>query len=299
MDLKSEIQDLLSPSGAPGKPKAVLSPEVRPVNVNTQNPKEFLSAMEEYPGRLAEILNKFPAMKSLINNDSKEGQSFRLDVFLRIHTQLLMQPGMRSVELFGMYERSDMDAFIKTLTLGKTGQEAKNTETEWRQLSEAITRSHDVNYWQMQPGSNMDNFSRSLKLFQEYYSNKAFSQPAVNLALKAYEKTLEEIRNANNGRVPKEFMAYASQGLQSNWDDVTSGELLKRQISMQTDNAGHFESKMYLTLAKAEGIASGRFAEIIAGKRGLIDRFITAIRNRILPSTAHSAPPMISMPSAV
>lgn len=299
MDLKSEIQDPLSPSGPPGIPKAVLSPEVRPVNVNTQNPKEFLSAMEEYPGRLAKILNKFPEMKSLINNDSKEGQSFRLDVFLRIHTQLLMQPGMRSVELFGLYEKSDMDAFIKTLTLGKTGQEAKNTETEWRQLSEAITRSHDVNYWQMQPGSNMDNFSRSLKLFQECYSNKAFSQPAVNLALKAYEKTLEEIRNANNGRVPKEFMAYARQGLQSNWDDVTSGELLKRQISMQTDNAGHFESKMYLTLAKAEGIASGRFAEIIAGKRGLIDRFITAIRNRISPSTAHSAPSMIPRPSAV
>ena len=195
-----------------------------------------------------------------------------VDSFLNFYSNIFKLPGRPSAEEFGLYERSDLESFIAGLP--------KQEADYWRHLVKIIGRSHDVNYWAVQPGSNMENFNRSIAAFQEISNSGFFSYPAVKKAQDIYENTLRKIRSEKGGFIPQSYVEYKKDGSFSDWDIAVKGVFLRSGIDWQSKTTGS-EADLYLTLGKAAGNASLKFAEIMNEKPGLIGRFISAIKNRL------------------
>src|SRR3989338_500616 len=203
--------------------------------------------------------------------DFPSGKS--VDSFLNFYSNIFKLPGKPSSEEFGLYQKTDLESFIAGLPKQETDY--------WRHLAKIIGRSYDVNYWTVQPGSNMENFNRSIAAFQEISNSGFFSYPAVKKAQEIYEKTLRKIRSENDGFIPPSLIEFKKDGTASYWDNRVKGIFLRSGIEWQSERTG-LEADLYLTLGKAAGNASFKFAEIMNEKPGIISRLISVIRNRAI-----------------
>ncbi|OGG03829.1 hypothetical protein A2W14_04780 [Candidatus Gottesmanbacteria bacterium RBG_16_37_8] len=296
--------------------EAMLPQENSPIPTNIQNPLEFLTFMKNFPGQLRKFLDNSPQMKALFTEVSEKGKEFRRNVFLPIHDGLLRQPGMSSAEIFGLYENADSMAFFDTLKSNKNLENMNITDQDglawFKQLDTAIRLSHDVAYWALQPASQIENFNKSLELFQQEYSkNGIFSNQSVDQALKAYESTLITIRRVSHNYIPPALIAYSANGSPSEWD-IMSEEFLLQQLGLHPEGTDNLNAKLYLKLAKAKGIALGVIPELLAGskktpqknflimnseinqliKKGFIQKLVSALKNWFNPPSGQHPPPM-------
>lgn len=278
------------------------------------NTKEFLNEMVKNPGRLGQLLELNPEMEKLfVGNVSKEELSrsaeFRDQVFLTIHSQILTDRRSSSHENFGLYERADFTTFVNLLRSSMadrirpaTGMTYGQTWVEWYvSLSNTIRLSRDIDFWASQPGAKIDDFNKSLSLFQNEYSVQALSIPAVEQAFRAYEDSLQSIKDSNDGYIPPALVGYDPMHGISYWDQ-RSQEMLEKMIGMgvvhdakreelsrfhmvepdgntimlgdkldlaklKKEDPQDLKLNMYMTLAKGFGMASLRYLEMFANSK--------------------------------
>lgn len=273
------------------------------------DPKEFLKSIEQ-PGYLVRLLDSSPEMKKLFLSTDEKGYKFRNKIFLKIHAQILTQKRESSNDNFGLYERADFTSFINLLRSGmgdikvpSYGKSLGLTWGEWyTNLSNTIRHSRDIDFWASQPAASMDNFNKSLAMFQNEYTAQALSIPAVDQAYRAYETTLNIIRDTNDGYIPPALVEFDPVKNTNFWDDEAQN-ILTKMISqgvvydakrdyrrfgglpvVSEDGASfelgekitaedvaedeeNLEQQMYMTLAKGFGMASMRFLEIISNSK--------------------------------
>lgn len=286
-----------------------------PVRAGITNTSEFLKEMVRHKGHLGELLAHSPDMEKLLvgkvpntKADIERSVRFRNQVFLTIHSAILTDKRVSSNENFGLYERADFTTFsdilrssMADLIRSETGTAYGQTWVDWYvNLSNTIRLSRDIDFWAAQPGASIDDFGKSLALFQNDYSVQALSIPAVEQAFRAYESTLRSIRNSNDGYIPPALIGYSSSHMDSYWDR-TSQQMLEKMIktgvvydvdrdpggfhrveadgntvktgnkldieTLQKEDPQNLELSMYMTLAKGFGMASLRFLEMFANSK--------------------------------
>lgn len=287
-------------------------PSVRQGITNT---KEFLAEMVKHPGRLGELLTYNPEMEKLFvgnvpntKEDLARSRRFRNLVFLTIHQQILTDRRSSSHENFGLYERADFTTFANLLRSSMTDRIRPSTGTAYGQtwvewyvsLSNTIRLSRDIDFWASQPGAKIDDFQKSLSLFQNEYSVQALSIPAVEQAFRAYEDTLQSIKDSNDGYIPPALVGYDPIHMDSPWDRMAQqmlekmmkmgvvhdaardeggfhlvekdgntiklGDPLDREI-LRREDPQDLELNLYMTLAKGFGMSSLRYLEMFANSK--------------------------------
>ena len=181
----------------------------------------------------------------------------------------------------------------------ETGQSLGEKWADWfNTLSNTIRQSRDIDFWASQPGASIDNFNKSMGMFQNEYSYLALSMPAVEAAFRAYETTLRSIQSSNEGYIPPALIEYDARKGSSFWD-LQSKNMVRKKIEMGTiaslktdeetgfhvvdkdgvsllidekkalslDSISPEEFNMYMTLAKGVGLVSTRYLEIFANSR--------------------------------
>ncbi|OGG18666.1 hypothetical protein A3D05_02205 [Candidatus Gottesmanbacteria bacterium RIFCSPHIGHO2_02_FULL_40_24] len=288
-----------------------LRSETPPVKTGITDPEEFLFRMSERSGILGDLLLRNPEMLKLFTGTGKDAYWFRNQIFLRIHGSVLTQKRESSGENFSLYERSDFTSFISLLRGGlsgiivpDTGKSVGQTWSDWyTSLSTTIRLSRDIDFWVSQPAASIDNFNKSLALFQNEYSVQAMTMPAVEQAYRAYETALMTIRDTNDGYIPPALIEYDAVHNTIYWDQWAQDLLSNKMIpqGVVRDSARDFERmgglplvnpdgittqigdviteddlkkdpqkleiQMYMTLAKGFGMASMRFLEIVANSK--------------------------------
>ena len=284
-----------------------LQQEARPVRTGISDPDEFLRSMTERPGLLGSHLLRNPQMYKLFLGRDEKSYRFRNKIFLQIHSNVLSQKRESSQENFGLYERADFSAFQTLMREGlaeflvpETGKSIGQTWVEWyTSLSNTIRHSRDIDFWASQPAASMENFNRSLALFQNEYTTQALSIPAVEQAYRAYETALLTIRDTSDGFIPPGLIEYDAVSGTAYWDD-SAANILKNMVAqgvvsdakrdfnrkyglpvvnkdgisvdlsdkpLSGENMSELELQMYMTLAKGFGMASMRYLEIIANSK--------------------------------
>ncbi len=266
--------------------------------------EKFLLAMARHKGRLGDLLAQNPEMEKLFLGTGERSGRFRNRVFLKIHSSVINDQRNSSHDNFGLYERSDFTSFVDLLRIGlgkitipETGESLGQAWADYyNNLSNAIRQSRDIDFWASQPGASIENFNKSLGMFQNEYTSHAMSIPAVIAAFRAYETTLRSIMTSNDGYIPPALIEYNAAKKGSFWDQ-RSREMLKNMIAMgvvqdlardpvtylhQVEADGKTlrlgeslnryppdddELSMYMVLAKGFGMASARFLEMFANSR--------------------------------
>ncbi len=286
-----------------------LRQETPHIKAGITDPEEFLRRIIEYKGHLGGLFHESPEMEKLFLSRTREGRRFRDQVFLKIHHSILMDQKNSSHDNFGLYERADFSTFIGLLHTGfekyripETNQSMGQALSDYyNNLSNAIRQCRDLDFWASKPGANIQDFNKSLSLFQNEYINAATMLPAVNAAFRAYELTLRSIMSSNDGYIPPALIEYTAPGLGSEWDrwsydalqqmidmgvvpeiyrDEETGlhrtgkdghtlELLRDEqthevIPVKLSDLSEDEKMMYMTLAKGLGMVSARFIEMFA-----------------------------------
>jgi hypothetical protein len=265
--------------------------------------EKFMLAMVRHKGRLGDILAQNPEMEKLFLGTGEKSGRFRNRVFLKIHSSVINDQRNASHDNFGLYERADFTSFVDLLRIGlgkvtvpETGESLGQAWTDYyNNLSNAIRQSRDIDFWASQPGASVENFNKSLGMFQNEYTSHAMSIPAVVAAFRAYETTLRSIMASNDGYIPPALIEYSAANKGSFWDQ-RSREMLKNMIAMgavrDVERDGYYfhkvgedgnmvlpggllkenppdddELSMYMVLAKGFGIASIRYLEMFANSR--------------------------------
>ena len=280
------------------------------------NPADFLKEMVLHPGRLGELLQLNPEMRNLLvghvpKADMEKSRHFRDQVFLTIHQAILTDKNVSSNDNFGLYERADFTTFsniirneMANLIRPETGIAYGQTWVDWYvNLSNTIRLSRDIDFWAAQPGANIDDFNKSLALFQNSSSVQALTLPAVEQAYRAYETSLRSIRNSNDGYIPPSLVGYDATHMDSYWDRSAQQmleKMIKQKVVFDVERDEHtgfhvidkdgntvkinknnplnldklkkedpqdLELSMYMTLAKGFGLASLRYLEMFANSK--------------------------------
>lgn len=263
---------------------------------------EFLLAMTRYKGRFGDLLHQHPDMYRLFMSTGERGGRFRNRVFLKIHSAVISDQRNASNENFGLYERSDFTSFIDLVRRGelekiKISDTGESMGTAWADyyntLSNTIRQSRDIDFWASQPAANIENYNKSLGMFQNEYTTLAMGLPGVEAAFRAYETTLKSIIDSNDGYLPPAMIEYSAARKGSFWDQraremlkqmiysktvsdlerdkITflhkvneDGHTLRKSGSLDLDKIDPDELQMYMVLAKGIGMASARYLEMIA-----------------------------------
>lgn len=291
--------------------RSSLQKEAPKVKTGVTDPNEFLELWAEHPGYLGQFLGQNPAMKKLLSGNGEDSYRFRNQVFLRIHASILTQRRESAGENFGLYERSDFSTFtnlirrgLSDIKLPETGKTVGQAMVEWYvNLSTTIRLSRDIDFWASQPAASIENFNKSLAMFQNEYTVQAMSIPAVEQAYRAYETALTTIRDANDGYLPPGLVEYDPINKTNYWDDAAQNNLTKMislgvvfdakrdfkrmgGLPVVSDDGVSFEladkplskedlkkdpenleQMMHMTLAKGFGMASMRYLEIMANSK--------------------------------
>ncbi len=280
------------------------------------NTADFLKEMVLHPGRLGELLQLNPEMRNLMvgnvpKADMEKSRRFRDQVFLTIHQAILTDKRVSSNENFGLYERADFTTFTNILRSSmadlirpETGMTYGQTWVDWYvNLSNTIRLSRDIDFWAAQPGASIDDFNKSLALFQNSSSVQALTLPAVEQAYRNYETSLRSIRNSNDGYIPPSLVDYDAAHMDSYWDR-SAQQMLEKMIKqkvvydvardehtgfhvveqdgntvkidkdnpldldkLKKEDPQDLELSMYMTLAKGFGLASLRYLEMFANSK--------------------------------
>jgi hypothetical protein len=288
-----------------------LASEAPRVREGITNQEEFLMEVVRHKGRLGEQFKYNPEMEKLFFSLTPEGGRFRNRVFLKIHSPIISDQRNSSHDNFGLYERSDFTQFIDMLRIGlgkttneKTGESlGQGWADYYNNLSNTIRQARDLDFWASQPAATIENFNKSLGMFQNEFTSHAISLPAVSAAFRAYEATLRSIQDSNDGYIPPAMIEYVANNKGSFWDQ-RSKEMLKQMVALgavpelERDSRSYFDSteadnhtlklkrdgsgkaipmrkedlsedelNMYMVLAKGFGMASARYLEIFATTR--------------------------------
>lgn len=288
------------------KLKERLQKERPVIRTGINDPEEFIKEAALSKGRIGGLFDQNPAMYELLLGLGEESRRFRDRIFLAIHGAVLTDQRNDSNRNFGLYEMADFTTFLDVLRteLGKYKVEETNRtlgETlvdHYNNLSNTIRQCRDIDHWAAQPAATIENFNRSLGLFQNEYVKTAFNIPAVNAAFRAYETVLRSIMTSNDGFIPNGLIDYNDTYGASYWDNQ-SKMLLEQMIKQGVvpgisrdkrlgltiiDSDGHSivmdfdnplkredisdeEIRMYMTLAKGMGMATARYLEMFAQAR--------------------------------
>lgn len=285
------------------KLKQRLREETPVMKEGIDNEKEFLLEMIRNKGRLGGLLKLNPEMEELFLGTGERSGRFRTRIFLKIHSAILSDQRNASRDNFGLYERADFTTFVDLirmrleLIVPETGETLGKTWVDhFNNLSSAIRQSRDIDFWASQPGANIENFNKSLGMFQNEYTYQATGIPAVVAAFHAYEVALRSIIDTNDGYLPPALIEYNDALKGFFWDNRAKEMLVKQMISAgavpdlyrdpvtylhQVNPDGHTlrqegtlklplsedEISMYMVLAKGIGMSSLRYIEIMANTR--------------------------------
>jgi len=268
------------------------------------NPEEFLKEMVVRKGRLGDLLVANKEMYKLFTGIGDESRRFRDRAFLKIHSGILLDQRNSSEHNFGLYERADFTSFIDLLRAELGDFKDKETGLplgqvlgdHYNNLSNAVRQSRDIDFWASQPGATSENFNKSLILFQNEYVKEALIMPGVNAAFRAYETVLRSIISSNDGYLPPALIDYDPVTRTSFWDNQ-SRAMVEKMMDMRvvpgvvrdegnfflhkvhengytlvtdterplrTEDVSDDEMRMYMTLAKGFGVATGRYLELMA-----------------------------------
>ncbi|MBI2611599.1 hypothetical protein HYW54_02515 [Candidatus Gottesmanbacteria bacterium] len=115
-------------------------------------------------------------------------------------------------ELYNLYVAGDMDLFLDVVRQIKdetTGERIGiNMATRYEILLNTIFQSHDMDYYAAHPSQDMREFIGNTSLFLNQYIDAASQDPMVALAKRAYEVAMLQIRDTNNGYIPREWLAW-------------------------------------------------------------------------------------------
>lgn len=290
--------------------KARLGTEMPKIKEGIINESEFIAEMIQNKSRLGALFKMNPEMYKLFIGTGDRSGRFRNRVFLSIHSPVITDQRNSSHDNFGLYERADFTTFLDTLRSGlsniKVTETGESMGIAWadyfNNLSNAIRQARDIDFWASQPAASVENFNKSLGMFQNEYTYHAVSLPAVAAAFRAYESTLRSIQTSNDGYIPPGLIEYNFANKGSFWDQKAK-DILQQMISSgavpelardkntyfhQVAPDGHSliyeagrsmdisdrdpdelnaELSMYMVLAKGFGMASARYLEIFANSK--------------------------------
>lgn len=245
---------------------------------NLLTPSEFLATIPSRPGQLSAMLHRSHEAAKLLGGFSPDNLEFQAQVFLALHAPLLNNPGKISAEIFGLYEQSDLDAFLETLPANpeSASQNGKipSLKEVFAKNSRTIRLCHDLNFYAVQPRTEIDPFNKAVKLFHQDYNKEIMESEPVRATLQAYKTVLERIRG-KDGNIPEYFIRPDGSGV-SQWDRACEA-FMRNGSKANTGDPQGLERKMLQTLAKAEGIVTEKLLEFRL-KKNLFQRIISAFR---------------------
>lgn len=133
-------------------------------------------------------------------------------------------------ELYNLYTAGDMDLFldvVRQIKNKETGERiGLNMATRYEILKNTLFQSHDMDYYAAHPSQDMREFIGNTSLFLNSYIDAASQDPMVALAKRAYEIAMLQIRETNNGYIPREWLAWEEGKMRpSKLDEVAEGHL--------------------------------------------------------------------------
>jgi len=286
------------------KLKERLRTQAPPVAEGIVDEDRFLKELARHKGRLGELLARNPEMERLFLGTGERSGRFRNRIFLKIHSSVINDQRNSSHDNFGLYERADFTSFVDLLRIGlgkikipETGESLGQAWADYyNNLSNAIRQSRDIDFFASQPAASIENFNKTLGMFQNEYTSHVMSIPAVVAAFRSYETVLRSIMSSNDGYIPPSLIEYNAAKKGSFWDQ-RAREMLKNMIAMgvipdlardpdtylhKVEADGytlclgdplnkHFpdddEISMYMVLAKGFGMASARYLEMFANAK--------------------------------
>lgn len=172
--------------------------------------RHYVETHRSEKGRLYEALRQHGG--ELVEKQIIDDQNYMDYWFYHIMEPILYNQRAESHrELYNLYVAGDMDLFLdivrrkKDFDGNKIGLKFANRYTI---LKNAIFQAHDMDYYAAHPSQDMKEFIGSTSLFQNTYMDATQQDPLVNLAKRMYETTLFEIRETNNGYIPREWLQW-------------------------------------------------------------------------------------------
>lgn len=136
-------------------------------------------------------------------------------------------------ELFGLYEHSDMQMFleiVRRIKDEKGESVGRNMAERYDVLKNTIFQSHDMDYYCAHPQQEMKEFIGSTSLFLNSYIDAAVQDPMVSMAKRFYEQALFQIRETNDGFIPRQWLQWEEGKMRASKLDDMVEKMLKDAI---------------------------------------------------------------------
>lgn len=137
-------------------------------------------------------------------------------------------------ELYNLYVAGDMDTFLDIVRRIK-GPEGERIglrlAARYDILKNTIFQSHDMDYYAAHPSQDMKEFIGSTSIFTNTLIDAATQDPMVALAKRMYEVALFQIRDTNNGYIPREWLQWEEGKLRGSKLDEMVEKLLEEAIA--------------------------------------------------------------------
>lgn len=184
-------------------------------------------------GRLFEALRS--PQSEFIEKQIRTDANYRDYWFYHILEPILYnQQGDGHRELYNLYVAGDMDSFLEIVRRIKdptTGERiGLKIALRYDILKNTLFQSHDMDYYAAHPQQEMKEFIGSTGLFVNKYVDAAHQDPLVSMAKRAYETALLQIRDINNGFIPREWLTWEEGKLRASKLDELANSHLRQWI---------------------------------------------------------------------
>lgn len=199
-------------------------------------------------GRFSNILYgpEGRAVEELIKKDA----NFRDYWFYQILSPVLLNKQTEPHrELYNLYTAGDMDMFLETVRRipdEKGNRIGIQIASRYEILKNTVFQSHDMDFYARHPSLDIKEFIGNTSLFLNDYFDAAIQDPMVALSKRAYEYAMLQIRETNNGYIPREWLTWQEGKMRaSKLDEMAEGHLKKmidagqlKQIKMDDFSGG-------------------------------------------------------------
>lgn len=191
--------------------------------------RQIVDRYGSHVGRLDYVLRG--AEGELIERRIREDPDYRDYWFYHILENVLYNKGESHRDLYNLYEMSDMTSFMDIVRTIRTEEDPKlgiRLAQRYTMMKNTIFQAHDMDFFSAHPMQELKDFIGSTSLFLNSYIDAAHQDPLVSLAKRAYEISILQVRDTNNGYVPREWLQWQEGKVRaSKLDDMAEEKLRK------------------------------------------------------------------------
>jgi len=234
--LKTALQDMnkISRRDDAGKQR-FREAQQRYANLTTayeKSARHFIETHGSEKGRLFDALRQ--SGSEFVEKRILEDQDYMDYWFYHIIEPILFNQRMESHrELYNLYVAGDMDAFLDIVRRKKDehgNRIGHRLAARYNILKNTIFQAHDMDFYAAHPSQDMKEFIGSTSLFLETYIDAASQDPMVALAKRSYETALLQIRETNNGYIPREWLTWEEGKMRGSKLDELAEKILTESI---------------------------------------------------------------------